>query len=43
METIYYYRGFQLQLSLDIDNVYIVGEVIPNEDFKDLYLYLLEH
>lgn len=35
METIYY-RGFQLQVSLDIPNEYIVGEVIPDENFKDL-------
>lgn len=36
METIYYYRGFQLLLKLDMDNEYIVGEVIFDEDFKDL-------
>lgn len=36
MENIIGYKGFQLQVSLDIPNEYIVGEVILNESFKDL-------
>ena len=35
METINY-RGFQLQVSLDIPNEYLVGEVILDESLKDL-------
>jgi len=36
MENTIGYRGYQFQISLDIDNEYIVGEIVPNENFKDL-------
>ena len=36
MENIISYRGFQLRVSFDIPNEQIVGEVILDENFKDL-------
>jgi len=40
MENTIEYRGFQLQISLDIANEQIVGELVPDENFKDLKFWM---